>query len=337
MRQLTPLIPIAMLLSACGGSGGSDAPEASQGQFSLAISDAPVDSANRVVLAFNYAVLVPENGNDAQILDLRQDNDAPQQLDLLAYQGSNSATLINSATLPVGNYRLCVYALDGDGSEQRSFVDSDNGIVSLQVNANGSCFGTRPDDTSDSGRLAFAKDNELLNINSGINQFVVEFDLRQGLVDPVGQAGMFIKPNSVTLVNLAQAGTISGSVSAELMSNCETDSGAATPQHAIYLYAGDVAQADQGDSIGDGDYPADSSLQAPVAVANVNATDNTMGYEFGFVGAGQYSLGYSCTAAADLPDSHQTEQDGFTLYQSGGPITVSAEQTTAFDWVVTPQ
>ncbi|WP_298442059.1 hypothetical protein [uncultured Ferrimonas sp.] len=78
-------------------------------------------------------------------------------------------------------------------------------------------------------------------------------------------------------------------------------------------------------------------IPTPVAVANVNATDNAMGYEFGFVGAGQYSLGYSCTAAADLPDSHQTDQDGFTLYQSGGPITVSAEQTTAFDWVATPQ
>ena len=87
------------LLGACssdsdsGGSGGS-------GSLSLGVTDAPVDNAEAVVVAFTAVELLDAEGEVA----LRFDLDQTQQVDLLEQQGDNQFFLIQDEQIPVGVY-----------------------------------------------------------------------------------------------------------------------------------------------------------------------------------------------------------------------------------------
>ncbi|WP_028111542.1 DUF4382 domain-containing protein [Ferrimonas kyonanensis] len=320
----------AVLLSGCGGSSGSSTPQT--GQFSLAVSDAPVDDASEVVLYFNEVVLVPEEGGEPTLIDLSEGG--PDRIDLKQYTGSDRAPIVTNETLAVGNYTMCLYALDGDGSTDLSYVDSDSqGIVSLKVNSKGSCQGVKGN-TDEAGRIFF---NRPFTINTGNNNFVAEFDLRQALVDPVGQPGMFIKPTAVQLINLAGVGNIAGTLTETQRLACEADTasllGVSEFQHAAYLYQGSRDRTTMGDIIGDASYPDGSVLVEPVATADISfdETSQSHRYEFGFVGEGDYSIGYTCVANNDLADSHETDAEDFIIYQHYTPVSVEADQTTTQD------
>lgn len=324
------VISLALLVAGCGGSSGSSSPQT--GQFSLAVSDAPVEQADEVVLFFNEVVLVPEDGGDPILIDLSEGG--PDSVDLLDYTGSNSATLVNSQTLAVGEYTMCLYALDGDGTQQLSYVNTqDQGVVPLRVNSKGSCQGVRGN-TDEAGRIFF---NQPFTINTGINNYVAEFNLRQGLVDPQGQEGMFIKPTAVQLVNEAGAGNIAGVLAVEQREACEADMTSLLEvsefSHVAYLFAGERDRTTMGDLVGDAGYPDGSPLVAPVATADISL-DEASGeyrYEFGFIGEGTYSIGYTCVANFDLPESHETEEQDFTFYQHYTPVQVQPGLTTVQD------
>lgn len=313
-------------LVGCGGSSGGGDSSPQVGSFSLAVSDAPVDEASEVVLFFNEAVLVPQGGGDPVLIDLS--GDGADSVDLLKYQGDNSKALISGQELPTGVYTMCLYVLDGNGQIDLSYVNSESdGIQPLRVNSKGSCSGVSGD-TQSAGRIFF---NQPFTINAGSNSFVAEFDLRKGLVNPVGQAGYFIKPTAVQLVNLAGAGTITGQLQDEQRLACEADEsqrlGASSFQHTAYLYASAPTLEQMGDFIGEASYPEASELQEPIAAADISLDDVTgeYRYTFGFIGEGDYQLGYTCVANADLADSHETQSEGFGIYQSYGPVTVLAE------------
>ncbi|GAA4900327.1 DUF4382 domain-containing protein [Ferrimonas pelagia] len=328
MRTCYPLMA-TILLAGLGGCG-SDGNDAEQtGRLNFGVSDAPVQEASEVVLVFNHVVLIPESGGDPIVIDFAAENGAPERVDLLKNPGTTVHPLVTDLELPVGDYRMCLYALDGEvGNADLSYVTTPDGTVPLQVNAKGSCFGTKPD-TSAAGRLKLAEGDRLLTINTGINNFVAEFDLHKGLVDPVGQAGMFIKPNSVTLLNTAAAGSISGALPEAQASACINDLSATDPiVHAAYLYVGSLDRTGMGDVIGSASYPSGSPLVEPAAVATVGEDDQ---YQFGFVGEGSYSIGYSCLAGLDQPESHETD---FAIYQHYVDVTVVAEQETVQDLLV---
>lgn len=84
---------------------------------------------------------------------------------------------------------MCVYAKDGRqlNDTSLSYVEKTDGSVKgLVVPSRGSCFGFKPD-TSDQGRLKFSQKGQYVKVHTGHNSYVVEFDLRKGLADPVGQ------------------------------------------------------------------------------------------------------------------------------------------------------
>lgn len=93
MKKYTyPLLAISggLLLTGCGGDDSSSNTESAT--FSLGVSDAPVDDANKVVLAFKDVVLIPfnpetgEQTGDHILLDASE-NGALHQVDLMEYQG----------------------------------------------------------------------------------------------------------------------------------------------------------------------------------------------------------------------------------------------------------
>lgn len=49
----------AVLLVGCGGDGGGSPSPSGSASLTLGVSDAPVDDANKVVIAFEDVVLIP--------------------------------------------------------------------------------------------------------------------------------------------------------------------------------------------------------------------------------------------------------------------------------------
>ncbi|MCZ6415566.1 DUF4382 domain-containing protein [Vibrio parahaemolyticus] len=317
MKKYTyPLLAISggLLLTGCGGDDSSSNTESAT--FSLGVSDAPVDDANKVVLAFKDVVLIPfdpetgEQTGDHILLDASE-NGALHQVDLMEYQGKNAKTIISEQQIAPGDYAMCVYAKDGRqlNDTSLSYVEKTDGSVKgLVVPSRGSCFGFKPD-TSDQGRLKFSQKGQYVKVHTGHNSYVVEFDLRKGLADPVGQDHMNMNSNAVSLVNASDSGHIAGTVSNVQYQACEADSAA---------------------------WGATAPLNAPVAVANVNESQDeegntTYSYEFGYIGPGTYSIGYTCTAYIDTPDAHETSEDGFLIYQHYTPVDVVETELTAQD------
>ncbi|WP_282156533.1 DUF4382 domain-containing protein [Vibrio diabolicus] len=344
MKKYTyPLLAISggLLLTGCGSDDSSSDTEAAT--FSLSVSDAPVDDANKVVLAFQDVVLVPfdpETGEQTgeHILLDASDNGALHQVDLMEYQGSNAKTIISEQDIAPGDYAMCVYAKDGKqlNDTTLSYVEkTDGNIKGLVVPSRGSCFGFKPD-TSDQGRLKFSQKGQYVKVHTGHNSYVVEFDLRKGLADPTGKDYMNMNSNAVSLVNASESGHISGEVSEIQYQACEADSAASNAindvpaVHSVYLYAGSMDRSTMGDM------GAMEPLQAPVAVANVNESQDeegntTYSYEFGYIGPGTYSIGYTCTAYVDTPDNHETSEDGFLIYQHYTPVDVVEGEHTEQD------
>ena len=327
----TPTIALisAALLTACGGSSSDNQPD--QASFNLGISDAPVDAASEVVLYFNEVVLVPQDGSEPILVDVSEEDESGR-IDLLDFQGGDQHPLIKALSVPPGNYTMCLYVLDGDGSSGLSYVNhADQGIVPLKVNSKGSCSG-QSGSTEAAGRIFF---NQTFTLNVGENNFVAEFNLRKGLVDPRGQADFFIKPTAVQLVNTIETGTLAGFVNTELMNNCIADlnelQGESDFIHSVYLYANEIQLNQMGDIDNEGGF-VEPLAAAPILAKEVNE-ESTFNYEFGFVSAGSYSIGYTCLAQNDFADQDDlgTEAGQFALYQAFAPIEAVAGQTTTTD------
>lgn len=310
MKYSTSLMAIALtsVLTACGGSDSNDAPDpALSGSFSLGVSDNPAD-AQVVNIAFKQVVL---KGNGQSLSFDVSDNGELKMVDLLTVQGQETATLVNGQSVPVGEYQMCIYMENSEvANEDSSYVQTIDGIAGLTTNSNGTCGGVGADEP-DTGRLFF---NKAFTIAAGNNLFVAEFDLAKGLQAPHGNKAYWtLKPTSVQLVNNAEVGAIRGQISPDTVTACETAAEGSQFSQAVYLYPGNTLLADMSD------FRPDAGLippqVAPIASSRVQAilddTETVIGYqyEFGFVAADSYSLGYTCLAQNDDPESSNNPDD----------------------------
>lgn len=108
MKRILATATLAMLLAACGSDNDADSDMA---KLSLSVTDAPVDSAEAVVVSFVGLELFPSGGGDTVSFEF----DPPLSIDLLALQGNNSAFLIQDAEIEPGVY-----------DELRLIIDTEN-------------------------------------------------------------------------------------------------------------------------------------------------------------------------------------------------------------------
>jgi major membrane immunogen (membrane-anchored lipoprotein) len=308
MKTVNILVALSLssLLAACGGS--DDATTAPQmGVFSLGVSDNPSD-AKDVTIAFKQVVLKHDAGSIS--FDV-SDNGASKQVNLLEFQGTAVETLVSDQSIPVGEYQMCIYMQRSETpNADSSYVKTlDDNLHGLTTNSNGSCGGVGADDT-DTGRLFF---NKTFTIAAGINSFVAEFDLNSGLQDPHGNKEYWtLKPTSVQLYNNAEVGAIKGNIPADLTTQCQTAAGGSIFSQAVYLYSDATALDNMSDFRSEA---VVAPITAPIAAARVNdivdQNNQVIGqdYEFGFVVAGSYSVGYTCVAQHDDPDVNNTPDD----------------------------
>ncbi|KHT51911.1 DUF4382 domain-containing protein [Vibrio sinaloensis] len=323
---------VLLILAGCNSGGGSSDSNATT-PVTLSVSDAPLDGVSEVVVTYNKVAFLPLDGSSPLLFDVYKtdedgnyvdengaplpdgDDPLPLSVNLLDFQGSDSKSLLDDQDIPTGNYKLCLFAHDGDHPTYPSYVkETGNGNqVPLTVKGNGKCP-QGVGEFENTGTLYF---NDTFTVNDQNNDYVAEFDLRRGLKEDSGE--YTIQRTSVMLINTVTTGEIEGVVSLATYNGCETDTTSGNSfAHAVYLYEGNVAKADMGTFAGTGN-------TAPVAAANVVTEDNglTYEYEFGFVAPGTYSVGYTCTANDDSEEGIVAGEN-FSIYTSQSSLTVAA-------------
>lgn len=341
LTSLSVAIATSIMLSGCGSDSDST-PEQEFGKFTLGVSDNPAD-ANIVNIAFKQVVL--KNSEGSVSFDVSVGEDGLQHVDLLSVQGQNVETLVSGQSVAVGEYQMCIYMQNNEISDtDSSYVLSgatkdDSGeyvggvVEGLVTNSNGSCGGEGADEEN-TGRLFF---NKAFTIAAGNNAFVAEFNLSKGLQAPHGNKEYWtLKPTSVQLVNNAEVGAIAGQISPETMATCEANAGGSEFSSAVYLYPSDTALDDMAD------FRTGANILtqvAPITSARVNPIEDAegnnlgYGYEFGFVVADTYSLGYTCLAQNDDPELsnvREPEDDTlpFFIDSAEQDVTVVIDETT---------
>lgn len=283
----------ALLLSSCGSDGDSaDA----LGALSFAITDSPVDAAEKVVVRFNGMEIKPADG-DAISFDFS----SPRDIDLLALQGGNAAPLISGESVPAGNYnwvRLKVSAVQDNIFD--SYIQIDGIQYELRI---------------PSGNETGLKLVSGFTVAQGGNaNYTIDFDLRKSVVAPPGQAPVMMLKPALRLVNNIEVGTMTGVVDSSLIAaECE---GEATG--AVYVYSGsDVSPDDLDGDAGD-----------PLTSGAVTLDEGgTYRYTIAFLAAGNYTASYSCDTDADDPES---DDSLVFVGTQNASITAGATTTVSF-------
>lgn len=299
-----------ILLAGCGGSGSDKEPpvQPTSTTFSLGVSDAPVDSAIRVVVVFDEVELKSSNGQSVTF-SVRDENDDPRAIDLLEYQGSQFAALVTNEEIPLGEYsQLRITVLE------ESYIEMDSGTLPLRV---------------PSGELKLDGFTALPNVTAA---YTLEFDLRRSLVDPVGQNVIMLKPRGVRLVENRNVGILEGTVSESLITDMACAEKLNADQgNAVYLFA--ATGVETGNLGDDADLPLNTNEVSPYAIAPVTFDEQsqTYSYQAGYVEAGQYTAAFTCLAILDQPESDENAEDGFT-FQAIQEVTISAQQTSELNF-----
>ena len=303
-----------LMLAGCGGSGGGGgtASTGSTGTLSLQVTDAAVDNAEHVYVQFHGLELQAAGGKRTTLYYCQDPMDstktivtdspcttppAPKQLDLLALNGSNlPESLLKNFTLPSGHYvwlRLMV-----DTGPMESYI-----VVG----------GTPYDLTIPSGAETGLKVNRGFDVPAGGHaDFTIDFDLRKS-VHVTGNGKYMLRP-TLRMVDNTMVGAIDGTVDQSLVP------GGCTP--AVYVFAGSGVTPDDIDGI-DPD---------PVTTASVKQ-DNLGVYRYraAFLEAGDYTVAYTCDAAADDPAVDNTA-DHTVTFSNPATVTVTAGSTTTHNF-----
>ena len=271
-RTLALATVAASALTACNteSSGGT-------GNLSMNITDAAVDSAEKVVVEFT-AISIKHEGESAQQFDFSE----PRSIDLLALHGDVSDSLLDEETVTAGRYewvRLHVNAVKG---ETDSYIELEDGSVHSLFVPSGAQTG-----------LKLVSGFEV-PVN-GSASFTIDFDLRKSVVAPPGQGDYFLKP-ALRLVDNSEIGHIAGTVDESLY--CEGES------NAVYVFEGhDATPIDVNTNRDDN----------PVTTAMVDFDDGAYRFTVGFLTEGDYTLAFTCDAADDDPEADDTLDFSATL------------------------
>lgn len=299
-----PVFGISVLV-ACGGgdSGGS-------GTMTLALTDAPVDGASQIVVEFTGVTVKPKMGSAI-------DFNFPQPVsqDLLALATGNTHLLLDQQQLPAGDYewiRLNVNA--SCDSVDDSYVVTSTGQHELNV----------PSSQNTGLKLV----SGFTVLQGGAVSFVIDWNARAGLVAPNGQQCYKLKP-ALRITDMAQYGTISGTVDAALLTaqGCTSDLNTGAG-NAVYVYGGHGVLPDDIDGID----------PEPLTTADVRLNDQSGHYEYSatFLPVGPYTVAFTCQAQDDNPpdpDNPQLNADDPIEFTAGHDVDVMNGETAVVDFL----
>lgn len=286
MRKLTPSL-MALFLVACGSSS-NDSAKTSTVNFGL--SDAPVENLSSVVVTVESMTLRTAAGEDILVDEFYNSDDpttplAQIQIDLLDYQGDQYRTISQDLELEVGTYQSLTLNILDDEVSNAYAEESDGAIKPIKV----------PSDTLKLG--GFTVDE------SGLQTFVVEFDLRQSMTYNPGPDRYILKPRGFRIVEAAASSTVSGTVDLAFYNALEPCSSKSDSSvgNVIYLYEGhDLDLSSLTDQL-DRDLSSNGITTENTPFTSITLDDLGQ-YEVAFLPPGDYTLAFSCVAENDDPD-----------------------------------
>lgn len=283
------LILASVLLALAGCK--SDDPD--KGKMALAITDAPVDGAEAVVVEFT-GIEVQGAGER-----LNFDFDTPMTIDLLQLTGDESLELLPETTVNAGQYQWIRLKVNAERGVTDSYIDIDGARYSLFV---------------PSGAQTGLKLNRPFMVAAGgIADFTIDFDLRKSIHQPQNGSGDYYLRPTLRIVDNLEVGHLNGLVDETLVNaeGCSDTSG-------VYLFAGYDAETDD----------IDANEPEPITTTTVELnTDGFYEYEIGFVQAGDYTLAFTCEAANDDP-----ETDDVITFSATQNVTVTVDETATVDF-----
>lgn len=293
--MLTTLATATLSLAACGGSDSNDTNDFAQ--FSLGISDAPVDNAESVVACFN-AIELTGNGNSPRTFTVGEDIEAPEENDLctneegqpiantiginlLEFTGNDSMMFLEDAEIEAGQYgQLRLVMADGSYIMTDTNSDGETEKVSIEVPSN-----------------ELKLDGFIADAGGNLN-FTVEFDLRHSMTNPVGQEHYILKPRGVRLVDNSAVGHLKGTVAegALLFNDTCTVAPENTEEPVAYVYLYQGSDLDEA-TLADNGGAEENTPYASTAVYFDGV--NTYDFSLGFIAAGDYTTALTCNGNDD--------------------------------------
>ncbi|WP_290624720.1 DUF4382 domain-containing protein [Kangiella sp.] len=277
----------AMTVMACNDN------DPDSGTLSVAVTDAPVDGAEAVVVEFTGIEI--QGSGQPQSFDF----DTPKSIDLLQLTGSDSLELLPDTELAAGQYQWLRLKVNANRGVTDSYIDIDGARYSLFIPSG-----------SETGLKLI---RPFVIAAGGSADFTIDFDLRKSVVDPQDAAQDYYLVPALRIVDNLEVGHINGLVDETLVNaaGCSESSG-------VYLFAG--ADAELSDINGSESDPITSTL------VEMNS-DGLYEYEIGFVQTGDYTLAFTCEAGFDDPAT--ADQINFSATTN---VTVEVDQTVTVDF-----
>lgn len=275
-----------LMLAACNGESSNT------GQLSIAVTDAPVDSATAVVVQFTGIELHGPDGQKTITFE------SPRSIDLLALTGTDSQQLLDDIELPAGQYHWMRLMVNAERVVIDSYIDLEDGSRHSLFIPSGAETGLK----LVSGFVIPA---------GGSADFTIDFDLRKSVHEPENAIGDYLLRPALRIVDNTEVGNISGTVSHTLVgSECSP---------VVYLFVGANETPD------DEDANAPNPITSAIPVMNANTGDYD--YEIGFILEGDYTASFSCDGDLDEPDI-----DDAMTFTGTQNVTVAIGETSTADF-----
>jgi hypothetical protein len=309
---------VAVFSAGCGGGTGSTAPGVTgpviqaSGSIGISLTDGPWEDAQAMVLHITGMELGHSNGDVIQ-LNL---SGGPVSIDMMQLQNGVARVLITEADVPTGQYQWMRLSLD----LSQSYVDmaSTGGRHNMQM-AQGASNGLEV--------------HEPFQIFESMHEeFMLDFDLRRGIQHhDMGMMGDYCEVNSaMRLVNMDDAGGMTGMVEASMIDINHPDCDPASGGNWAYLFPGDASVPD------DIAEPDSDGIPGPIATDRVEMDPGTGDhfYHFEYLPGGSYRIAFTCSGEWDEEgdDDYPSDPDGrFNFQMFSDPMDVTAGQMHRFD------
>ncbi len=329
-------------LLACnsGSSGGSSSSGGGDtGQMSLAVTDAPVNDASKVVLKFTEVELSRSGGDDVVITF-----DEIQEIDLLALQGEDSFLLFEDEEIPAGDYQWIRFKVEADPSAspgQSRLVTTS--FIEFRPDTRGSGEPLREQLVIPGGAQAGVQTQGGFTIPAdGFVGLTVDFDLRKLITEGTGPRfdGFHrMRRTGLRIIENADVGVIFGEVDESLIDNgqCmhhEDEAGYfACPGLAVYVYDGEdqpllpvfIEAVEDGDDIeAPGNPVTTSNVRLQITEDEEGNEEWRYSYNAGFLAPGTYTV--ALTFDADQDDPNEDDEIPFAFVNGSVPV-VAGERT----------
>jgi hypothetical protein len=316
MRVARNAVGLALFgLSACGSGSGSS----SSGRLTVGLTDAPVDGATSVVVAFTGIDLHGADGTTTSV-----NFAATQHIDLLKLQGGATGILTQGTAVPAGDYQwLRLKVLADKDTQNESYITLSNGSQYPLYIPSGAETGLK----LVSGFTV---------AQGGTTSLLVEFDLRKSVTAPQGQGPDYILKPALRVINELQVGKIAATVDLAGLTAAQLGSGARVPSCSagLYVFSGATATPDDtdGDTVDDGGTDPVAYLPIPN-----DGTTTMASLTIPFIATGSYTVAATCNfnidGAPDINDYIPNAAAGQAGYQAMkwstvDNVTVSAGSTT---------